>query len=78
MSKFARFFAGFAFFTLSCFDVTEGTDEKWNGLYTIRRDVDTREIYTASWAVEITEGGDKMADKIAMRYGFQNIGRVRY
>ena len=36
-----------------------------------------QEIYTADWAVEIAEGGDKMADKIASRYGFQNVGRVR-
>ena len=78
MSKFARFLAGFAFITLSCFNVTEGTGEKWNGSYAIRKDEDTQEIYTASWAVQITEGGDKMADKIAMKYGFQNIGRVRY
>ena len=35
-----------------------------------------REIFTASWAVEITEGGQKMADKIARQYGFNNLGEV--
>ena len=35
-----------------------------------------RDIYTASWAVEITEGGQKMADKIARQYGFNNLGEV--
>lgn len=33
--------------------------------------------YTANWAVEITEGGDEMADKIASKYGFHNLGKVR-
>ena len=32
--------------------------------------------YTASWAVEITEGGDKMADLVARRHGYRNIGKV--
>ena len=35
-----------------------------------------REIFTASWAVEITEGVQKMADKIARQYGFNNLGEV--
>lgn len=35
-----------------------------------------RDIYTASWAVEITEGGQKMADKIARQHGFNNLGEV--
>ena len=34
------------------------------------------EIYTTSWAVEITEGGQVMADKIADKYGFKNLGRI--
>ena len=33
--------------------------------------------YTASWAVEITEGGEKMAERIALKYGFVNAGKVR-
>ena len=33
--------------------------------------------YTSSWAVEITEGGDNMADVTAARYGFRNLGKVR-
>lgn len=39
--------------------------------------VNRRLRYTASWAVEIAEGGDKMADVIARRYGFRNLGKVR-
>lgn len=33
--------------------------------------------YTASWAVEITDGGDKAADIIARRHGCRNLGKVR-
>ena len=32
--------------------------------------------YTASWAVEITEGGEKMADLVARRHGYRNLGKV--
>lgn len=32
--------------------------------------------YTAAWAVEITEGGDSMADEMAAKYGFKNLGKV--
>ena len=39
-------------------------------------DEQQRDIYTASWAVEITEGGKKMADVIANRHGFINVGKV--
>jgi len=38
---------------------------------------DQRSQYTSSWAVEITEGGEKMAERIARRYGFINAGKVR-
>ena len=42
------------------------------------RESDTAEKrYTSSWAVEITEGGDNMADETAARYGFRNLGKVR-
>ena len=34
-------------------------------------------VYTTSWAVEITQGGEKMADYIARRYGFHNLGKVK-
>ena len=40
-------------------------------------ETDRRLQYTASWAVEITEGGEKMAERIARRYGFMNAGKVR-
>ena len=40
-------------------------------------ETDQRLRYTASWAVEITEGGEKMAERIARRYGFINAGKVR-
>ena len=40
-------------------------------------DIDTAEKrYTSSWAVEITEGGDNMADETAAKYGFKNLGKV--
>ena len=32
--------------------------------------------YTASWAVQITKGGDKMADLVARRHGYRNLGKV--
>lgn len=32
--------------------------------------------YTNTWAVEILEGGDEMADQIAEKYGFVNRGLV--
>ena len=34
------------------------------------------DIYTASWAVEITDGGKKMADVVAQQNGFINLGKV--
>ena len=40
-------------------------------------ETDQRSQYTASWAVEITEGGEKMAERIALKYGFINAGKVR-
>lgn len=33
--------------------------------------------YTASWAVEITEGGSKAADAVAKRHGYRNLGKVQ-
>ena len=43
-----------------------------------KRDTSTAEKrYTSSWAVEITEGGDNMADETATKYGFRNLGKVR-
>ena len=36
-----------------------------------------RDVYTATWAVEITKGGDKMADIIADQHGFINLGMVK-
>ena len=48
------------------------------GKQSLRKDeTDQRSKYTASWAVEITEGGEKMAERIAQRYGFSNLGKVR-
>ena len=35
-----------------------------------------KEVYTASWAVKVTEGGQKMADVIAHQHGFINLGNV--
>lgn len=32
--------------------------------------------YTTDWAVEIMEGGEEMAEHIAQRYGFNNVGKV--
>ena len=40
------------------------------------RERNQRRRYTASWAVEITEGGDKAADKVAQRHGYRNLGKV--
>ena len=60
------------------FKVTEGADKKSQRLYAaVQGDAAKQDIYTASWAVEIMKGGDKMADTIASRYGFQNIGKVQ-
>ena len=33
--------------------------------------------YTENWAVEIAEGGDEIAEKIAGKHGFRNMGKVR-
>ena len=44
--------------------------------YAVRDESELSVVYTASWAVEITQGGDKMANYIARRYGFQNLGKV--
>jgi hypothetical protein len=35
-----------------------------------------RAFYTAGWAVEITAGGKKMADLVARRNGFENLGEI--
>jgi hypothetical protein len=40
------------------------------------RERNQRVRYTASWAVEITGGGDKMADVVARRHGYRNLGKV--
>ena len=40
------------------------------------RERNQRLRYTASWAVEITEGGDKAADAVARRHGYRNLGKV--
>ena len=42
------------------------------------RERNQRVRYTASWAVEITEGGDKAADVIAQRHGYRNLGKVNH
>ena len=44
--------------------------------HAVRGESELSAVYTASWAVEITQGGDKMADRIARRYGFRNLGKV--
>ena len=44
--------------------------------HAVRDESELSAVYTASWAVEITQGGDKMADYIARRYGFRNLGKV--
>lgn len=48
-----------------------------------KRPVDDRERernqrvrYTSSWAVEITGGGSKLADAVAKRHGYRNLGKV--
>ena len=41
------------------------------------RSSEQRVRYTASWAVEITDGGDKAADIIARRHGCRNLGKVK-
>ena len=33
------------------------------------------EIYTPSWVVEV-QGGNKVADKVADRLGFENLGQI--
>ena len=43
---------------------------------TFKRETRQQPVYTASWAVKISEGGDKMAAKLANRYGFKNLGAV--
>lgn len=39
--------------------------------------VQDREIYTASWVVEITVGGKKTADTIANKHCFRNMGKIQ-
>ena len=34
-------------------------------------------LYTAEWAVEITDGGEGRALSIANKYGLRNLGKVR-
>ena len=73
-----------AFAVIFLFVVTECRLNE-NDLHYIRakrndreHDIDAAEKrYTSSWAVEITEGGDNMADETAARYGFKNLGKVR-
>ena len=35
------------------------------------------DIYTASWVVEIMEGGEQTADDIAAQHCFNNIGKLK-
>ena len=37
---------------------------------------DTDEAYTNSWVVEV-DGGDEVANAVALRHGFVNLGMVR-
>ena len=53
------------------FNAAESERVFWND------ETDQQSQYTASWAVEITEGGEKMAERIALKYGFINAGKVR-
>ena len=75
MTKFAGVLL-VALVIVASFKETKGANKKLKPVYGVKRDETKQEIYTASWAVEIVEGGDKMADTIASRYGFQNIGEV--
>ena len=34
-------------------------------------------VYTATWVVDITQGDKTMADIIAKKYGFFNLGEVK-
>ena len=75
MTKFAGVLL-VALVIVASFKGTKGANKKLKPVYEVKRNETKQEIYTASWAVEIVEGGDKMADTIASRYGFQNIGKV--
>ena len=75
--RFIALVATFLFVVTECrLDLNE------NDLHYIRSKRNDREHdiaekrYTSSWAVEITEGGDNMADETAARYGFRNLGKV--
>lgn len=43
----------------------------------VRCDKDGDEFYTNSWAVEI-RGGRAVADEVARRHGFLNMGQVSF
>ena len=55
---------------------TQATKKGGPTSYDALQDTPPRAYYTASWAVEITAGGAKMADLIAKRNGFTNLGEV--
>lgn len=57
---------------------TQGSKKKVPEVYNGLQGSIPRTFYTASWAIEITEGGAKMADVIARRNGFTNLGEVSY
>ena len=41
----------------------------------VEEEEERKNIYTNSWAVEIV-GGDEVANRIAEKHGFNNIGQV--
>ena len=41
----------------------------------VEEEEERKNIYTNSWAVEIT-GGDEVANRIAEKHGFNNMGQV--
>ena len=57
---------------------TRAQPEKLRGHALRDYNSERRAVYTASWAVEITQGGEKMAEHVAERYGFNNLGKVSH
>ena len=64
-----------AFFLVSLVEST--VEGKRKAVDNAERERNQRVRYTSSWAVEISEGGDKAADLLARRHGYRNLGKVR-
>ena len=76
MALSSLLFASLALLAAAGTTQAQAAEKRRPGAFEGRQQRVPRAFYTTSWAVEITSGGEKMADAVARRYGFYNFGKV--